>query len=51
MIVNSYRNLKRQKHDDINKRGNFIHKNIDELHLNIKNDNWIENMFHKYSKQ
>lgn len=30
------------------KRGNFITKNMENMHLNVKNDNWVDTMFHKY---
>lgn len=26
-------------------------KNIQDMHTNVKNDDWIEKMFHKYNRK
>lgn len=48
-FINNFKALKQVKTNQMVERGNFIVKNIQELNMNIKNDNWIEKMFHKYN--
>jgi hypothetical protein len=50
-IVNKYHQLKQQRHDNMVKRGNFISKNMENMRQNVRDDDWIGSMLHKYDQR
>jgi len=43
-VITNLNYLKQIKHDNMLRRGNFINRNVAQMHLNIKNEDWVDNL-------